>query len=109
MCPPLRPDPPKPTLANNKETLDLMPAKMMSKMLSLYEINYRLKKNKISVEKEFDLTNRELQLFYLLQQGYSYLEISEKIFISTNTIKTHARNIYSKLNVNSRNELNQFY
>lgn len=59
-------------LANNKDTVDLMPFEMMSKMLSLYEMNYRLKKNKISVEKEFDLTNRELQLFYLLQKGYSY-------------------------------------
>jgi DNA-binding CsgD family transcriptional regulator len=37
--------------------------------------------------------------------GKSYKEISEELFIAPETAKTHIRNVYKKLQVNSRSAL----
>jgi len=37
--------------------------------------------------------------------GYSAKEIADQLFLSINTIKTHNKHIFSKLNVASREEL----
>jgi len=48
------------------------------------------------------LSERELEVLNLIAAGLSNREIAEKLFISLNTVKTHIKNINSKLNVNSR-------
>ena len=48
------------------------------------------------------MSDRELEVLYLIAAGLSNREIAEKLFISLNTVKTHTKNINSKLNVNSR-------
>ncbi len=50
------------------------------------------------------LTNREREILLLLDQGLRYKEIAEKIFLSVETVRTHIRNIYIKLQVQSRTE-----
>jgi DNA-binding NarL/FixJ family response regulator len=50
------------------------------------------------------LTRRELELLEFLSKGYKYKEIAEKLFISTDTVRTHIRNIYVKLQVTSKIE-----
>lgn len=50
------------------------------------------------------LTRREKEILQLLAEGMTYLQISEKLFISLETTKSHIRNIYPKLQVNSKNE-----
>jgi len=50
------------------------------------------------------LTNRELEILTLLAQRMRNKEIADKLFISPETVKRHTINIYSKLNVNSRQE-----
>jgi len=50
------------------------------------------------------LSNRELDVLDLLAQRLSNKEISEKLFISTTTVKGHLQNIYGKLNVSKRRE-----
>ena len=56
------------------------------------------------------LTKREQELLDLLTQGYRYKEIADKLFLSIDTIRTHIRNIYRKLEVQSRAEaLNKIY
>lgn len=51
------------------------------------------------------LSNREFEVFNLLIDGKTDTEIGKELFISHNTIKTHNRNIYKKLNVSNRVEL----
>lgn len=54
---------------------------------------------------EKQLTKRETEIFYLLYQGASYAEISEKLVISVNTVKRHCSNIYQKLEIKNRNQI----
>lgn len=50
------------------------------------------------------LTEREKEILLLLSEGLRYKEIADKLFLSTETVRTHIRNIYEKLQVNSRTE-----
>lgn len=50
------------------------------------------------------LTVREKELLELLTEGYRYKEIAEKLFISIDTVRSHIRKIYEKLQVTSRTE-----
>lgn len=51
------------------------------------------------------LTERENEIVALLLKGRTYKMIADEMYLSENTIKTHIKNIYSKLNVNSKMEL----
>ncbi|WP_111707206.1 tetratricopeptide repeat protein [Lutibacter citreus] len=61
-------------------------------------------KSDISTEsfEEYGLSKREIEVFNHITQGLSNDEIAEKMFVSKNTIKTHIKNIYSKLDVKNR-------
>ena len=48
------------------------------------------------------LTKRELQVLKLVAQGLTNPEISEQLFISPHTVKSHVVHIYKKLGVNDR-------
>lgn len=50
------------------------------------------------------LTDRENALLSFLAEGFRYKEIAEKTGISVETVRTHIRNIYQKLQVQSRTE-----
>jgi DNA-binding NarL/FixJ family response regulator len=50
------------------------------------------------------LTDRELSVLRLLPGELSQREIGEALFVSLNTVKSHARSIYRKLNVATRDE-----
>lgn len=60
-----------------------------------------LKENALSTQ---PLTQREIEVSQCIYQGMSNSQISEKLFVSKNTVKYHVRNIYTKLNVRSREE-----
>jgi DNA-binding CsgD family transcriptional regulator len=51
------------------------------------------------------LTPREAEVLELLQEGMSNAEIALDLSIGIETVRTHARNIYAKLGVNSRRDL----
>jgi DNA-binding CsgD family transcriptional regulator len=50
------------------------------------------------------LSRRELEVLELMSQGLSNQEIADKLFVSANTIKTHTRNLFEKLNVARRTQ-----
>ena len=51
------------------------------------------------------LTPREAEVLPLLQGGRSNAQIALALHIGTETVRTHARNIYRKLGISSRREL----
>jgi DNA-binding NarL/FixJ family response regulator len=57
-----------------------------------------------SGDKAGELTQREQEVLSLVAQGRSDKEISVQLSISLYTVKSHLRNILSKLQVNSRRE-----
>lgn len=54
---------------------------------------------------EANLTDREKEILQLLIEGMTYKQLSARIFISVETLNSHVKNIYRKLNVHSRSEL----
>lgn len=56
----------------------------------------------------YGLSTRELEILDLFAQGRSANWIAEHLTISKNTVRTHLRAIYSKLDVHSRQELLDF-
>jgi LuxR family maltose regulon positive regulatory protein len=50
------------------------------------------------------LSERELEVLRLLQSDLNGPEIANMLFISLNTLRTHTKNIYIKLNVNGRRQ-----
>ena len=55
------------------------------------------KLNKPELPINFILTERELEIIILIALEFSGKEISEQLFISTNTVETHRKNIMKKL------------
>jgi DNA-binding CsgD family transcriptional regulator/predicted ester cyclase len=49
-----------------------------------------------------NLTPREIVVLQRLKHRGSYTEIAHELFVSTNTVKTHVRNVYAKLGVTNR-------
>lgn len=60
--------------------------------------------DKKSIASVNELSTREKEIIHLLAQGLVYKEIAEKLFISPQTVRTHIRNIYEKLQVSSKTE-----
>lgn len=54
---------------------------------------------------EYKITEREKEIVLLLQQGLTYKEIGEKLFISVHTVNNHVANIYAKAGASSRIDL----
>jgi len=50
------------------------------------------------------LSRREQEILEQLSRGFRYKEIADNLFVSIETVRTHIRNIYEKLQVNSRIE-----
>ena len=48
------------------------------------------------------LSSRETEVLNLLAKGKSYTMIAVELFIDKETVRTHIKNIYQKLNVNSK-------
>ena len=53
----------------------------------------------------YQFTPRETEIFKLLAQGYTMPVVSEKLFVSENTVKSHVKSIYQKLGIHVRSEL----
>jgi len=57
-----------------------------------------------AVEAAGQLTGREKEVLAKLAQGFLYKEVADSLAISLETVRTHTRNIYSKLQVRTRTE-----
>lgn len=53
---------------------------------------------------DYNLTKREKEILQELVNGSSYKKISDTLFISLDTVRSHIKNIYQKLHVGSKSE-----
>ncbi len=53
---------------------------------------------------ELGITPRELEILEHIAEGMSTREIAGALFVSENTVKTHASRLFEKLNVNRRTQ-----
>ena len=58
----------------------------------------------VTAASENNLTNREEEILTYLVKGLLYKEIAGKLFIGVETVRTHIRHIYEKLQVRTRSE-----
>lgn len=71
------------------------------------EVSKKMKEDELSGDRRNlhqDLTNREMEVLYLIADGLSNQEIADKLFITLKTVKTHVSNILSKLEVSDRTQ-----
>lgn len=84
-------------LVTSLEELDRGGAPMSSKVSRMVITNFHSNPNS-------PLSAREKDVLRLIAEGKSYSQIADTLFISKETSKTHIKNIYSKLEVNSKSE-----
>lgn len=53
---------------------------------------------------QLGLSERELEVLELIAEGYSNVEIADRLFLSESTIKTHVSNLFVKLDVKRRTQ-----
>jgi len=102
--------------AESKENIDAYLLKNTSKEI-LYDVienlYYYNKKYFYSENIDFEkiifnksiLSQREKEIVILICEGFTTIEISEKLFISKNTVETHRKNIFFKLNISTTAQL----
>lgn len=56
------------------------------------------------VDAKDSLSDRENEVLAWLSKGYSYQEIADHLFIAIDTVRTHIRNLYEKLQVRNKRE-----
>ena len=59
----------------------------------------------LSVAQTYQLSPRETEIALLIAQGRSKAYIADALCLSENTVRTHAKNVYAKLDVHSKQEL----
>jgi DNA-binding CsgD family transcriptional regulator len=53
---------------------------------------------------DLSITRRELEILELIAQGMSNREIAAKLYVSENTVKTHASHVFDKLGAKRRTQ-----
>ncbi|WP_316802949.1 response regulator transcription factor [Pedobacter nototheniae] len=56
----------------------------------------------------YNLSEREIEIIKLIVNGLTSAEIADKLFISEHTVKTHRKNIFKKMGINSVSQLATF-
>ncbi len=63
--------------------------------------NFKLDEEQL---KHTGISKREFEVLELMSKGNSNQEIADKLFVSPNTVKTHAANLFVKLDVKRRTQ-----
>lgn len=65
----------------------------------------RLSKQAALVRRAYRLSARETEVMELIARGNTVARIAEQLIVSENTIRTHSKRIYAKLDIHKRQEL----
>lgn len=71
------------------------------------EVHYRdrLSKQCAAIARRYYLSSREAEVMELMARGGTVPSIAKTLYISENTVKTHTKRIYGKLDIHKREEL----
>jgi len=75
----------------------------------LFILIFEKRKKKRIVDYNKILSPQEQKIFELIHKGLANKEIAAELFISLSTVKTHINNIYAKLKIKSRKEIDSFF
>lgn len=67
----------------------------------------RLSKQCLVAQDRYALSSRETEVMELIARGLTVSAISKQLFISENTVRTHSKHIYTKMDIHSKQELVQ--
>ena len=87
-----------------REALAALPDGTEALRARLAEIDRRIGGGNHQAHTAEPLTEREAAILRLLGGTLSLREISNELYVSANTVKTHTQAIYRKLGVSTRNE-----
>jgi len=99
----LKKDPPQKILDAIKELSEGKAS--MNGLIAKKVMEYFHKKKPLPGIEDFNLTKREHEILEHLIAGLSYKEIAAVCFISPETMNSHIKHIYQKLNVHSRAQI----
>lgn len=100
------------TSFSKEKTLDIL--HLLDSMLRLLNVNISLTREDKKKKQDDTMTSRlrddriskrEHEIVMLLCKGYSNKQISQQLFISETTVKTHISNILAKLNLHDRMQI----
>jgi DNA-binding NarL/FixJ family response regulator len=75
---------------------------LIQKIIAKHNIDYE------KAQKEFKLSERELEVVRFICEGLSNKEISGKLFITEYTVKDHMKKIMRKMGLTSRSQIISF-
>ncbi len=96
-----------------KKNFDLIPAALhdiiqggapMTSSIAKKVLSFVPKKNSTYSQLILSLSSREIEILELITKGYSYKMIADILKIATETVRTHIKHVYKKLQVNSATE-----
>lgn len=70
-----------------------------------FELTDRLSKQAQVLREQYRLSARETEVMEYIARGYTVARTAEELIVSENTIRTHSKRIYAKLNVHKKQEL----
>ena len=70
-----------------------------------FELTDRLSKQAQVLRERYRLSARETEVMEYIARGYTVARTAEELIVSENTIRTHSKRIYAKLDVHKKQEL----
>ncbi|CAM1369314.1 response regulator transcription factor [Tenacibaculum xiamenense] len=80
-------------------------ALMLLTVVFVLFLKNKKQRKQVIINEVSTLTNQEEKIAKLICEGLSNKEIASTLFISSSTVKTHIRNLYSKLEISNRQQL----
>lgn len=65
----------------------------------------RLSKQCALVKKHYKLSDREMEIMELMARGNTVARVAQQLMVSENTVRTHTKRIYTKLDIHKKQEM----
>jgi len=93
------------TLSANPVTYLVKPFTENQLLVAMIMATHRMFKKQNSNNANLELTQREKEIARLVSQGFNSKQVAHKLFISSETVRTHRKNMLQRNNLSSFNQL----